>query len=99
MVAPDIPATTKPRRRQLPVARSASVVALLVIDLTVGTGRDAAFIAGGAIGFGLSAWYTFSRNNIADHPLDVSMFWLVGLLGVAGYLLTALVAKNTAARR
>lgn len=72
-----------------------SVVALLVIDLTVASGRDTAFVTGGVIGFALSAWYTFLRDNVGHNPIDVSMFfWLMALLGVAGYLLSALAAKN-----
>lgn len=71
-----------------------SVVALLVIDFTVASGRDTAFVTGGEIGFALRAWYTFSRDSVGHNPIDVSMFWLMGLLGVAGYLLSALAAKN-----
>lgn len=70
-----------------------TAVALLIVDLTVATGKDSAFIAGAVLGFAMSAYFTFSRPSIATHPMDVSMFWLTGFFGVVGYLLTALAVK------
>lgn len=71
-----------------------TVVSCLVIDLTVAQGRDSWLIAGGLVGFALASWYTFSRPMIGRNPLDVSMFWLVGLIGALAYLLSALYARN-----
>lgn len=76
------------REREVLVAALLLVmIALLVIDLMVGRGKDAPFIGGGVFGFVLSGWHTFSQPNIANHPVDVSMFWLAGFFGVVGYLL------------
>lgn len=72
-----------------------AVAAMLVIDLAVGRGADRWFMIGGAAGFVLSAWYTFSRPAIGHHPVDVSMFWLTGFLGVMAYLASALRAQQS----
>lgn len=72
------------------------VAAGLVIDLAIGPGSQRWFVAGAILGFALSAWYTISRESVSGHEsgyeVDVSMFWLTGFFGVAGYLFSAVRA-------
>jgi len=71
-----------------------AVPALLVIDIAVGRGSDRWLVLGASVGFLLNAWHAFSRPITAHYPLDVSLFWLTGFLGVLAYLASALHTKQ-----
>lgn len=71
-----------------------AVAGCLVIDIAVGPGRDSWFVAGAVAGFVLSVCYSAAAFENNGPPIDVSMFWLVGLLAALGYLASALRQQN-----